>query len=123
MDPDDLDDPLGSKEAELEARFRELEHQAEVERLRTAAGGGAHEPASATEPPSAGSAGGGHATASNPDPLGDLKAAVSGEAKLERYLLVLCPHCQAKNRMSLTKVRTLGPICGRCKKDLSFTKY
>ena len=43
--------------------------------------------------------------------------------ELERYLLVLCPGCGAKNRMSLTRVRTAKPICGRCKQDLSFTKF
>jgi hypothetical protein len=114
---DDLDDLLDDRRADLEARFRELEHEAEIERLR-AQSGGAPKP-----PPTAKKGEGGTPPASGEtDPLADLKAAVGSNAPLERYMLVLCPRCEAKNRLSLTKVRTLNARCGRCKQDLSFTK-
>jgi hypothetical protein len=116
---EDLDDLLDDRRADLEARFRELEHEAEIERLRGQSGGSSKKAppaASAPEPSATGTATG------ESDPLADLKAAVDGSAPLERYMLVLCPHCEAKNRLSLTKVRTLNGRCGRCKKDLSYTK-
>jgi hypothetical protein len=114
-DDDDIDDLLDDRRADLEARFRELEREAEIERMR----GGAPRPRTAT-PPAEEEA---PPAAAKSDPLADLKAAVEGSAPLERYLLVLCPHCDAKNRMSLAKVRTASPVCGRCKRELSFTKY
>jgi hypothetical protein len=128
-DDDDIDDLLDDRKADLEARFRELERDAEIERMR----GGAPRPEGRAGPPPAEpqrpSAGAGAnaeppaASGAKADPLADLKAAVEGSAPLERYLLVLCPHCDAKNRMSLGKVRTASPVCGRCKRELSFAKY
>ena len=113
----DLDDLLdGGKRAEMEARFRELEREAEIEELRRKAGvppgaaGDAPDPGKARRKPAA------------PDPLADMKAALNSDEPLERYLLVLCPACDARNRMSLTRVRGADPICGRCKADLSFSK-
>ncbi len=110
MDSDDLDDFLDGRSAEIEARFRQLELDAEIARMRQQAGGKAPDDA-----PS--SSGGGEE-----DPLSDLKAALEQEQDHPRYLLVMCPHCQGKNRMSLTRARTMNPICGRCKEDLSFVK-
>jgi hypothetical protein len=37
----------------------------------------------------------------------------------ERFLLVVCPHCDRKNRVPLTRVRGALPRCGACKKGLS----
>ncbi len=116
MSSDDLDDVLDDREADLEARFRELERQAEIDRLRAESGAAPRAaPEGEPAPPPGQKAGA-------PDPLADLKAAVEGSAELPLYLLVLCPHCEGKNRVSLAKVRSLRPICGRCKKDLAFPK-
>jgi hypothetical protein len=116
---DDGDDPLDNRSAELEARFRELEHEAEIERLRAHAGGKApRAERSEQRQPGTASPAAGEAR----DPLADLKAAVDGASEpteAERYLLVECPHCQAKNRMSLSRVRTATPVCGRCKQGLA----
>jgi hypothetical protein len=119
--PDDDLDPLDDRQAELEARFRELERDAEIERLRAQQGAG---PSRSAPPPDAQKPTAGGAA----DPLASMKAALerdgapSAEAAGELYLLVLCPHCQAKNRMSLTRVRTQNPICGGCKAPLAFTR-
>ncbi len=118
MDPDDLDDFLDGRSAEIEARFRQLELDAEIARMRSGSGG--------APPPEAGEADAppqGKKSSYPGDPLSDLKAALEQEQELpSRYLLVLCDKCQAKNRMSLKRVRTMNPICGRCKEDLSFEK-
>lgn len=119
--PDDDLDPLDDRQAEIEARFRELERDAEIERLRAQQGAGSGR---SGPPPDGGKPAGGA-----PDPLASMKAALERDeapspdaAPGERYLLVLCPHCQAKNRMSLTRVRTQNPICGGCKAPLAFTR-
>jgi hypothetical protein len=118
MGSDDLKDVLDDQEADLEARFRELEQEAEIERLRSASGAPSREQRGPAGQPAAPSA----ASSGASDPLADLKAAVEGSAEMPLYLLVLCPHCEARNRVGLAKVRTLRPICGRCKKELAFTK-
>jgi hypothetical protein len=126
---DDLDDILGDgRKAEMESRFRELEQQEELERMRRG------------EPPRSRSSSGGASTSSNDD-LADLKSKLGDDdddapaasaqpraqaddaasADAERYVLILCPKCSAKNRTSLTKVRTRLPRCGACKASLSFT--
>jgi len=112
---DDLDDVLDDGRAELEARFQELEREAEIDELRRQSGA----------PPREKPAAGGEPAADRPkgDPLADMKAALESDGELERYILVLCQGCGAKNRMSLTRVRTAKPVCGRCKQDLSFTKF
>ncbi len=99
VDPDEvaaqaeLDQLLGDKDTELEARFRELE-----------GGVGA---------PSAGQA---------TDPLADLKAKVGGSAEREsvavRFLVAVCPGCSAKNRVPLSRMPDDVPKCGRCSEDL-----
>ena len=115
---DDLDDLLDDGRAELEARFQELEREAEIESMRQESGRSATPPDRATP-----DAEDGEPKGSEADPLSEMKDALDSDEELERYLLVLCPGCGAKNRMSLTRVRTAKPICGRCRKDLSFTKY
>lgn len=107
---DDYVDPLGDEAAEMEARFRKLEEEAEMDDLRRRAGvpDGAPAGAPKSETPSAG-----------PDPLKDLKAALDSDDPVERYLLAICPSCQGKNRISMTKVRTADPICGSCKEPLT----
>lgn len=118
MSTDDLDDFLDGNRAELEARFEELEQEAEIERMRRE--GGAPPP---RRERTAGGTDDREQAAGGDDPLSEMKDALDSDKELERYLLVLCPACDAKNRMSLTKVRTASPVCGRCKKDLSFTKF
>ena len=110
MNSDDLDDFLDGRGAEIEARFRRLELDAEIARMRQHPGGKAPDD---VPPPSSGG---------QEDPLADLKAALEQEQDRPRYLLVLCPHCEGKNRMSLTRARTMNPVCGRCKEHLSFEK-
>ena len=132
MTHDDHDDLLDDGRAELEARFRELEQDAEIERLRRETG----------RRPAAGRAATG--TGSTDDDLSDLKASLDDEDHGpadddedhgpadddedhgpadddddEEYLLVLCPACGARNRTSLRRVRTSQPLCGRCKETLS----
>lgn len=120
-----MDDILDGDRSRLEARFRELELQAEVERMRREQGGA----------PSAGASSSARATAGDDaDPLADMKAALGGDEKaassapqsepgaaVERYVLAICPHCDAKNRISLTRLRSANPRCGGCKEPLSFT--
>ena len=114
MNSDDLDDFLDGRSAEIEARFRQLELDAEIARMRARSGGA---------PPPEGTKDDDAPPPNPDDSLSDLKAALEQEQELpSRYLLVLCPQCQAKNRMSLKRVRTMNPICGRCKEDLSFEK-
>ena len=36
----------------------------------------------------------------------------------EAALIVICPGCKAKNRVSLARVRRLTPLCGQCKQEL-----
>lgn len=110
---DDFQDPLGDEAAELEARFRKLEQDAEMDDLRRKAGVPDPSPqqAPSEDAPSAG-----------PDPLSDLKAALDSDEPMERYMLVICPGCGGKNRVSMTKVRTGDPVCGRCKAPLATTK-
>ena len=118
---DDVNDLLDDGRAELEARFRELEHEAEIDRLRQQSGAAPRRPP-APEPAASSQPEGGPAHRAD-DPLAGMKAALDGEGELERYLMVLCPGCGAQNRMSLRRVRTARAICGRCKADLSFTRY
>ncbi len=113
---DDLDDLLDGRKAEVEDRFRELEHEEEIERLRAKTGAPPRRPSPETQAPA------GQAGAGGDDPLADLKAAVDGSGEVERYLLVECPHCQGKNRVPVSKLRRANPVCGRCKKELSFIK-
>ena len=134
--PDDLDDLLDGKRAEIEARFLELEREAEIDRLRREAGqparggGPAGQASSRTDarPGDPGISGeqrgsqGARASSSTEDPLAGMKAALDSEGDPERYLLVICPQCEAKNRVSLTRVRTGSPLCGRCKQSLAFVK-
>ena len=103
---DDFIDPLGDEDAEMEARFRSLEQEAEMDDLRRRAGVKGAPPAAEQ-----GDAG--------PDPLADLKAALDSDEPVERHLLVICPGCGGKNRVSMTKVRTADPVCGRCKERLA----
>ncbi len=105
---DDFLDPLGDEAAELEARFRKLEEEAEMDDLRRRAGVEGEAPAKEE-----GRAG--------PDPLADMKAALDSDepTDTERHLLVICPGCGGKNRVSMTKVRTGDPVCGRCKEKLA----
>lgn len=111
------DDILDDEDARLEERFRELEYEAEIERLRRDAGeptrqGGGQRDAG----PEA------REDATGDDPLSTMKAALDSDAEIERFVLALCPHCSAKNRISLTRLRGGEPRCGGCKQDLSFTK-
>jgi hypothetical protein len=121
----DYDDILGADDRRVEERFRDLEQDAEIERMRREQGG-SRRPA----PASSGDQG--------PDPLADMKAAFRDDdaatpqreaqqaeadgADVERYVLALCPHCDAKNRVSLTKLRGGDPKCGACKQPLSFER-
>lgn len=110
---DELNDLLDDKDAQLEAEFRDLEQEAEVTQLkRKIASGG--------DP-------------SSDDPLADLKGDLDGKPSgtqrqareptdAERFILVLCPKCKAKNRTNLERVRTHLPRCGRCREPLTFTK-
>jgi hypothetical protein len=41
--------------------------------------------------------------------------AASGQ---DKFFVVLCPQCSGKNRVSLSKVRSKMPRCGRCKGEL-----
>lgn len=122
MDPDDLDEFLDGKRADLEARFEELEKEAEIDRMRDSAGAPPPRRQRAAAPDDDGDAPA-DAPPAGPDPLSEMKDALDGDGEMERYLLVVCPGCKAKNRMSLTRVRTAAPICGKCKQDLSFTKF
>ena len=71
------------------------------------------------------------------DPLMDLKDAFDGKAAssgtstkkrrtkagpAKRYLVVVCPGCDAKNRVPLERLKKKLPVCGRCKVDLSFER-
>jgi ribosomal protein L40E len=134
-DRDDLDDFLDNgRGAELEARFQELELDAEIEQMRQEAGTDARrerdhrppqEPEEAAEPAARKSAGKRHAgrKPSGSDPLQDMKDALDSEAEPEKFLLVVCLQCGARNRMSLSRVRSLTPICGRCKAELAALRH
>ncbi len=106
---DDFIDPLGDEAAELEARFRAMEEEADLDDLRRRAG----------VAPGPSDVGSGADAPIGPDPLSDLKAAIDNDGPVETYLLAICPACQTKNRISMTRVRTGEPVCGKCKEKLA----
>ncbi len=128
MSPDDWDDPLDENHIRLEARFRELEQEAEIEQLRHSMGRQRKAPQGEARDPAP----------EGQDPLAAMKNAMDDPAPAERAtdapapsvdtqdapassegaLIVICPGCKAKNRVSMAKVRQLTPICGQCKVDL-----
>ena len=109
----DLDD-LDRDRADLEARFRALEQEAAIQRMRAAEGRGPVGPGSAAD------ASTGPPRGANDD-LADIKAALDGDtATGARFVLLLCPSCGARNRTDVTSLRDRLPICGGCKHDLSF---
>lgn len=129
---DDLDDLLNGDD-ELEAAFRELDAQIKLDELR------AKGPRRGKETGRRGASGSSrsHGTsAGTADPLADLKTALDGDASPPkratkvnapksqgaRYLVVVCPDCGGKNRVPLARLRKSLPICGRCKRDLSFER-
>ena len=121
------DDLISDDDARIEQRFRELEQQAEIDRLRAEAGrgdqpGAAKNRSGGTSPERAGPEPAGPDT----DPLAPLKTALDGDHRgqdqEERFILALCPHCETKNRVSLSKLRSSAPNCGACKRALSFLK-
>ena len=88
--PPDLGDLLDSRDAQLEAEFRDLEQEAEVTKLKRkmAAGGWSGDSKGSTR------------RRSGSDPLSDLKEGLDREdgpepTDAERYILVLCPKCEA----------------------------
>jgi len=129
---DDLDDILtDAHDAEVERRFRDHEHEAEIERMRREKGGAT---------PARGKAQGG-----DDDDLAGMKAALDREGSAaddkpppaddkppaaddnpppegaqRRFVLALCRACEAKNRIDLSKLRHGDPRCGRCKKPLAY---
>lgn len=52
--------------------------------------------------------------------VGARPASESRSSTEERFFLVLCPQCNGKNRVSLTRVKSQMPRCGRCKSELWF---
>ena len=117
MKSDNWDDPLDDDPIRLEARFRELEQDAEIEQLRASMG--------RAQPSSPGPKQGPVGL----DPLAAMKSALDDPAPSEGTpnnpfasegtLIVLCPGCKAKNRVSLAKLRRLTPLCGQCKAELA----
>ncbi len=141
MSFDDLDDLLNGED-ELEAAFRELDAKIKMDEMR-AKRGPSRGRASTSKGRTSSSSGkaerrSGHGKAARAkDPLADLKAAFDGAASPKqsaapkpkpsksegpRYVVVVCPSCSTKNRVSLGRLRTRLPICGRCKTDLSFER-
>jgi|GEM_PF-4251419 hypothetical protein len=133
MSIDDAGDfgDFDAKDAEIEARFQDLEQEAELEKLRRMQG----LDDTSTSPRSSAAK---RSPSASADPLSDLKAALgeddaeqpAGEGKKKRekakkqeegqYVLLLCPACNAKNRTKLEKLRKQLPVCGGCKETLSF---
>lgn len=37
----------------------------------------------------------------------------------DRFLVVVCPSCAAKNRVSLMRIREKNPVCGACRRSLA----
>ena len=133
---DDLDELLGGDD-ELEAAFRELDAQLQMDAMRR--GGSSASKSRRGASPRQAQRAGARAQSAN-DPLADLKSALDGAARpgstrgrsgatpaneettrasAARYLLVVCPRCSGKNRVPLKRLRESLPICGRCKTDLS----
>ena len=104
MSIDDLDFLLNDANAALEAQFRELEAARSIDGLR-------NNPTAQPVTPE--------------DPLQALKEKLdsAGPAQpqtVERYVLLTCPSCKAKNRTSLEKLRRMEPKCGGCGENLAF---
>ncbi len=121
---DNIDDIL-DEDGRVEARFRDLEVEAKIEEMRRTQGvsGSSSTRQRSDDAPLGG------------DPLADMKASLDGSGDtrpspvkdptqddVDRYVLAVCPHCDAKNRISLRKLRSGDPKCGRCKKALAFTR-
>ncbi len=119
-DPDEiealneLDALLNDRDDALEARFRELEREHDLNRMRR--GGDASRGGDAGRRE--------RARAADEDPLADLKARMDGgggarpSGEVERVVLALCPRCGAKNRIPYARVATGEPRCGACKAEL-----
>lgn len=129
---DELDDLLDA-DRELEAAFRDLTAQADLDALKrrgkTSSQGRTRarsKPSGSSKPEEKRPNKKKTTRSSKPDssdPLGDLKAALDGDAPAgKRYVVVVCPSCSAKNRVPLERLRTKVPVCGRCKTDLSFLR-
>ncbi|MCB9554887.1 MAG: hypothetical protein H6707_02205 [Deltaproteobacteria bacterium] len=100
------DDLIDDQPADIEQRFRELEAEEEMARMR----GG--RPGADTH---AGQTKGARAD----DQVERMKAVLDGTAELRRYIIVVCPSCGAKNRTELERLRKALPRCGACKGDLA----
>jgi hypothetical protein len=116
MSIDDLDDILSTAD-ELEARFRELESQVELDAMRAEAEAELRRrpvdvgPAASIRPET------------EADPLAAMKATLDGQGPARvRYMTVLCPSCEAKNRVPLDRVRHQQPMCGACRTDLAYAR-
>lgn len=125
-DMNDIDDLLADLDHELEARFQDLERQADLDEVRAKMA----RDDQATRHRPAGGRGDHPGAASVEDPLKDLKqaftrpsaAASPGAAAGPReLLLVLCPACGRKNRLDRRRATTADPRCGACGAALVFT--
>ena len=104
MSIDDLDFLLNDANAALEAKFRELEAAESIDEFKHTSGA---------------------RPAASKDPLQTLKEQLASSAPSEprttqRYVLLICPSCKAKNRTSLEKLRLMEPKCGGCGDNLAF---
>ena len=115
-------------ELELEARFQELERQADLDAAHADMSEAAHRARSAA--PGAPWAGPRATASASPpaaeDPLKDLKAAFEPkpDAGTKEYLLVVCPSpsCGRKNRLDRARAVTGEPRCGACGASLVFRR-
>lgn len=115
MGIDDLDDILNTTD-ELEARFRELESQVELDALRAEAEAELQGRRRPSPPPDPG-------PTREADPLAAMKARLDSDGPARvRYMTVLCPSCAAKNRVPLDRVRHQQPMCGACRTDLAYAR-
>ena len=105
MSIDDLDFLLNDANAALEAKFRELEAAEGIDDFK--------------ERPDM-------RVSATKDPLQALKEQLdststeSPRPATQRYVLLTCPSCKAKNRTALEKLRRMEPNCGGCSENLTF---
>ena len=120
-----MDELLRTSE-ELEARFRDLESQMELDEIEAEVAREKRRRGT-TEASRTGDKDAPQSGESVNDPLADLKSAFETPEPPEapskaraRFMVMICQECDAKNRVPLKKLRTQLPVCGACKRDLAF---
>lgn len=114
-----MSDFLDDEKLELEAKFRELEYEEEIRKMKSRSGSTNRASDSKRNT----------SKTNADDPLAAMKDKLNSTDDAQKtkddsklFVLVLCTSCHAKNRVDLDRLRNAAPVCGSCKKALAFAK-